>query len=145
MNIGFSVHMVAWAEKGCFLSACFKYDFSCILIIILYKGFMSTASWFLHPKFDWQRRYEALRASFVDRLPAKAVAEHFGYKPGYVHLLRHLFTTGKIDLAEIPVRARAVAGASIERRVPRYDHGERPAFQQARSPSCSLGNMSRSA
>lgn len=68
---------------------------------------MSSASYFLHPKSDWQRRYEAIRASFVDRLPARAVAERFGYKPGYVHLLRHLFTTGKIDFAEIPVEGMA--------------------------------------
>ena len=55
---------------------------------------------FLHPTHDWQRRYEALRASIVDRLPAKTVAERFGYTPGYVHLLRHLFKQGKIDFAE---------------------------------------------
>jgi transposase len=36
----------------------------------------------------------------VDRLPAVAVAERFGYSAGYVHLLRHQFTTGKIDFSE---------------------------------------------
>lgn len=43
-----------------------------------------------------------MRASFVDRLPAAAVADRFGYKPGYVRLLRHLFRTGKTDLHEPP-------------------------------------------
>jgi hypothetical protein len=63
---------------------------------------MRDATFFTHPKADWQRRYEALRASFVDRLPAAAVADRFGYKPGYVRLLRHLFRTRKTDLHEPP-------------------------------------------
>jgi transposase len=61
---------------------------------------MSDEKYFLHPKTDWQRRYETLRASFVDRLPAKAVADRFGYSTGYVHLLRHLFKQGRIDFSE---------------------------------------------
>ena len=61
---------------------------------------MRDESFFLNPQFDWQRRYEALRASFVDRLPAKVVADKFGYSPGYVRLLKHQFKHGKIDLAE---------------------------------------------
>src|SRR5271167_1248563 len=64
---------------------------------------MRDVKFFLHPALDWQRRYEALRASFVDRLPAQAVAARFGYKPSYVHLLRHLFRTGKVDFSELPV------------------------------------------
>jgi len=55
---------------------------------------------FLHPVHEWQRRYEALRASFVDRLPAKIVAERFGYSAAYINLLRHLFTHQKIDFSE---------------------------------------------
>lgn len=61
---------------------------------------MRDAKFFIHPKFNWQRRYEALRAMFVDRLSHKAVADKFGYTPGYVRLLRHQFAHGKIDLAE---------------------------------------------
>jgi hypothetical protein len=61
---------------------------------------------FLHPTTDWQRRYEALRASFVERLPARVVGERFGYAPGYVHLLRHLFRHGKIDFSEVPPPGR---------------------------------------
>jgi hypothetical protein len=70
------------------------------------------ATFFTHPKLDWQRRYEALRASFVERQPAKVVADRFRYTPGYVHLLRHQFRTGKIDLGEPPPE-----GASSRRRV----------------------------
>jgi len=64
------------------------------------------ASDFLHPKPDWQRRYEALRASFVERLPARVVGQRFGYTPGYVHLLRHWFRTGKLDFSEPPRQCR---------------------------------------
>lgn len=67
---------------------------------------MPDASAFLHPTAEWQRRYEALRASFVERLPARVVGERFGYAPGYVHLLRHLFRHGKIDFSEVPPSAR---------------------------------------
>lgn len=61
---------------------------------------MPDASYFLHPVPAWQRRYEALRASFVDRLPAKVVADRFGYTHGYLRLLRHQFVHGKLDFSE---------------------------------------------
>jgi transposase len=65
------------------------------------------ATYFTRPRADWQRRYEALRASFVERLPARAVADRFGYTPGYIYLLRHLFTTGKVDFGEPPAEGKA--------------------------------------
>jgi hypothetical protein len=58
------------------------------------------ARFFTYPRLDWQRRYEALRASFVERLPAFAVAKRFAYAPAYVNLLRHQFSQGKIDFSE---------------------------------------------
>ena len=61
---------------------------------------MSDANYFTHPTADWQRRYEALRAAFVDRLPDKIIAERFGYSPGYVNQLRFQFRHGKIDFSE---------------------------------------------
>ena len=67
---------------------------------------MHDASDFLHPKTEWQRRYEALRASFVERLPAQAVGARFGYSTGYVHLLRHLYRKGKVDFSELPQQGR---------------------------------------
>jgi transposase len=71
------------------------------------------AHFFIHPVHSWQRRYEALRASFVERLPARVVAERFGYTPAYVRLLRHQFRSGKIDFSE-PV----AEGKAARRRVP---------------------------
>jgi transposase len=70
------------------------------LTVILYNISMRDATYFTRPIHEWQRRYEALRASFVDRLPAIAVAERFGYSTAYIYFLRHQFTTGKIDFSE---------------------------------------------
>ncbi len=61
---------------------------------------MVDEKFFLYPVHDWQKRYEALRASYVDRLPAKAVAQRFGYTENYIYLLRHQFQHGKIDFSE---------------------------------------------
>lgn len=61
---------------------------------------MYDIKFFIHPIHEWQKRYEALRASIVDRLPAKIVADRFGYSPSYIRLLKHNFKHGKIDFSE---------------------------------------------
>ena len=61
---------------------------------------MNDASYFTRPKLDWQRRYEALRTSFVERLPDKVVADRFGFSHAYFRLLKHQFRHGKIDFSE---------------------------------------------
>jgi len=74
------------------------------------------AKFFAHPVHQWQRRYEALRALVYERLPARIVAERFGYKISYVYLLRHLFRTDQLDfsepVAEGKARRRRVTGAT---------------------------------
>lgn len=81
---------------------------------------MSDENFFLYPQLDWQRRYETLRASFVDRLSAKIVAERFNYSPEYIHLLRHQFIHGKIDFSE-PVQEgkvnRRAVNSEIRRKI----------------------------
>jgi transposase len=73
---------------------------------------MRDINYFTQPKHNWQKRYEAMRASFVDRLPDKVVADKFGYSHGYFRVLKHQFKTGKIDFSEpIP------EGKSARRRV----------------------------
>jgi transposase len=69
-------------------------------------------TFFMHPKEDWQRRYEALRASFLERLPASVVAERFGFSTSYVYLLRHQFRKGLVTFGEPPP-----PGKSVRRRV----------------------------
>jgi transposase len=68
---------------------------------------MRDATFFTRPVHDWQRRYEALRASFVERLPSQVIADRFGYAEGYVRLLRHQFRHGKIDFSEPVPEGRA--------------------------------------
>jgi hypothetical protein len=91
------------------------------------------ATFFIHPIPDWQRRYEALRASFVDRLPAHIVAQRFHYSPQYVRLLRHLFTSGKLDFSE-PVPE----GLSTRHRV---DSATREKIKSYRTHQLSAGDI----
>ena len=51
---------------------------------------------FTQPSSPRQRRYEALRAFFVDKLPAADVARRFGYSKGSLHVLCHLFRHGRL-------------------------------------------------
>ena len=82
------------------LLICFMIPGVDILIAIVYNISMRDDSFFTQPVIDWQKRYEALRAVFVDRLPGSVVAERFGYSPGYIRVLCHQFRTGKIDFSE---------------------------------------------
>jgi hypothetical protein len=52
---------------------------------------MDLAKVFLSPQNTSHRQYEALRAYFVERLPAAEVAERFGYTLGSFHQLAHQF------------------------------------------------------
>lgn len=68
---------------------------------------MKDATFFTRPVSDWQRRYEALRASFVERLPDQLVAERFGFSVGYLRVMRHLFRHDKVDFSAPPAEGRA--------------------------------------
>jgi len=52
---------------------------------------MDLAQFFLAPMNSTHRQYEALRAYFVDQLPAAEVAARFGYTVGSMHQLAHQF------------------------------------------------------
>ena len=95
---------------------CFNIILLDILSVILYKICMRDKTYFLHPVHDWQRRYEAMRASFVERLPAKVVAERFDYSPSYIHLLRHQFIHEKIDFSE-PVTEDKIARRRVNSKI----------------------------
>jgi len=98
-----------------------------IVTVILYKIPMRDVTFFTQPVHDWQRRYEALRASFVDRLPAHAIGERFGYSVGYIHFLRHQFVSGKLDFSE-PVpegsAARYRITSEIRQKIRTFRQGE---------------------
>jgi transposase len=55
----------------------------------------SGGEYFTHPSEPAQRRYEALRAYFLDELSAAEVAAHFGYSPRVVHQMASELRAGK--------------------------------------------------
>ena len=62
----------------------------------------SGAEYFLTPPGASQRRYEALRAYFVDDMPAAEVADRFGYSTASVHQMATLLRGGKMSLFTDP-------------------------------------------
>jgi hypothetical protein len=60
------------------------------------------AEYFLTPAGASQRRYEALRAYFVDDMPAAEVADRFGYSTASVHQMATLLRGGKMSLFTDP-------------------------------------------
>jgi len=96
------------------------------ITVISYIRCMNDARFFTHPRQQWQRRYEALRSSFVERLPARVVADRFNYSSTYVNLLRHLFVTGKVDFSEpVPdgLSSRHRVSAQTRRKIRQYREG----------------------
>lgn len=55
------------------------------------KDLIIIRRFFLQPRHPKHRLYEALRAYFVDNLPAKVAARNFGYSVGSFHVLCHYF------------------------------------------------------
>jgi transposase len=56
------------------------------------------AEYFTTPGSPGQRRYEALRAYFLDDMPAAEVADRFGYSTASVHQMATLLRTGRLNL-----------------------------------------------
>jgi hypothetical protein len=56
------------------------------------------AEFFTQPSGSAQRRYEAMRAYFVDDWPAARVADQFGYSTTSVHQMATLVRTGRMRL-----------------------------------------------
>lgn len=53
--------------------------------------------YFAHPKSPGQKQYEALRAFYVDSLPARVVADRFGYTVPSFNALKQKFKSGKLS------------------------------------------------
>ena len=60
------------------------------------------ADYFFHPAGSSQRRYEAMRAYFVEDMPASEVADRFGYSTASVHQMATLLRGGKMSLFTDP-------------------------------------------
>ena len=75
---------------------------------------------FLRPSDPMQKRYEALRASFVDGLSTREVARRFGYSIHTVHALRRDFKADSLPpffrpLARGPTHTATPFYAQVER------------------------------
>jgi transposase len=64
---------------------------------------------FLRPPNPNQRRYEALRAHFVDGLSSRQAAARFGYTPNTFASLLRDFRAGRLDLFSVPQRGPRLA------------------------------------
>ena len=53
--------------------------------------------YFAYPQSPGQKQYEALRSFYVDKLPARVVADTFGYTLVSFNALRQKFKTGKLS------------------------------------------------
>jgi transposase len=56
------------------------------------------AGYFTEPTGAAQRRYEALRAYFLDEMPAAEVADRFGYSTASIHQMATLLRKGRLNL-----------------------------------------------
>ena len=56
------------------------------------------AQYFTEPASSAQRRYEALRAYFLDEVPAAEVADRFGYSTASIHQMASLLRQGRLTL-----------------------------------------------
>jgi hypothetical protein len=56
------------------------------------------AEFFTEPTSSTQRRYEAMRAYFLQQWPAARVADQFGYSTASVHQMATLLRTGRMRL-----------------------------------------------
>ena len=73
------------------------------------------AEYFTDPASAAQRRYEALRAYFLDDMPAAEVADRFGYSTASVHQMATLLRKGRLNLFAVarpgPKGPRKATGA----------------------------------
>jgi hypothetical protein len=79
---------------------------------------MDLAHVFLTPQNSTHRQYEALRAYFVDQVPAAEVAARFGYTVGSLHQLAHQFRQDPVRqfFAE-PPRPGAKASEAVHAKI----------------------------
>src|SRR6266540_3022301 len=69
--------------------------------------------YFTDPQGPARRRYEALRAYFVEEMPAAEVADRFGYSTASVHQMATLLRGGQLQLfpAMVTLRLPELIGA----------------------------------
>jgi hypothetical protein len=93
-----------------------------------------TSRFFLEPTQTFQRRYEALRAVFVDSEPLDQVAARLGYKPSALRSMASRFRADCRRGVTPPFFSRTVAGDLPDRAAARPDRApNRPKSRTAGS------------
>ena len=81
----------------CLFNIFYLTSFETYYIYIFMARQIDPHRYFAHPKSPGQRQYEALRAFYVDNLPARAVADRFGYTVPSFNALKQKFKSGKLS------------------------------------------------
>lgn len=84
---------------------------------------------FLEPRSTFHRRYEALRAFFIEGRPPAEVAARFGYKPAALNVLISRFRHD-VRVQDVPPFSSRMAAGD-----PRADRAARTATGRTRPPS----------
>jgi len=66
-------------------------------IYIFMAAHIDPHRYFAHPQSPGQKQYEALRAFYLDNLPARVVADRFGYTVPSFNALKQKFKSGKLS------------------------------------------------
>ena len=85
---------------------------------------MRDASFFINPIHDWQRRYEALRAIIVDRLPNQIVANKYGYTQGYIRYCVINSAPVKLIFSNLSQKESPDAARSRQKSVKKLSNGD---------------------
>jgi transposase len=92
------VHLRGFYNKMlCFFNIFYLTDYETYCIFISMATQFNPYRYFAHPQSPGQKQYEALRSFYVDNLPARIVAEQFGYTVPSFNALRQKFKTGKLS------------------------------------------------
>ena len=81
---------------------------------------------FARPTHPYQRRYEALRAVFLDGRSQRDVAEHFGYRYSTLRQLVYEFRRQGRPPGDASPFFESRSSAARSRRATRRGHGRRP-------------------
>ena len=100
-DMGYAHAFSKAVEKGHRFSECYSAYRSAklrlaLLLIMVSDGIIMLYQFFLAPDDPMQKRYEALRASFVDEQSAEQVANQFGYSVHTINALRRDFKSGSL-------------------------------------------------
>ena len=91
------------AGIGCHTKMLWLFNIFSLTINETYCIYISMAAqvdpyrYFSHPQSPGQKQYEALRAFYVDNLPAHVVADRFGYTVPSFNALKQKFKSGKLS------------------------------------------------